>query len=398
MKSFGLWYRMYQEKGPEYPKEGARTGADQENGHLKENGASSGKTDNTPEFSLHVNFWSLEDIKVKDCLNNKKKTKENIKNPCLDIGLKIKGYAKLDYVTFYCPFSLDAVSDLSKKLETKNNANIIFNSDCEIETKDSYTIVNISEHEETLLIFPLEQVIKNVYQVEKEESRGTQITFQFQKFYTYVKEVEKLKDLDTIYIRFRIESTALKKYFYFDSEPLNKSFESAFSGTRIIDFKVNEKRNIDEKIRAEIIVNKQEWVIFHDVHFLVMVPSSYDLVSFYKETMTCRELEEDLWDDYLGAHIDFTSGHVLAYHWKEKASSGKGCEAFACLVKVNYSRAKKETIFLYALSVVALGVLSSMLVTGLNALWPADKIWFWVFGLGGFSIAILFVIWRGKKY
>ena len=73
--------------------------------------------ENIPQFSLHVNFWSLEDIK----------TKENINTPFLDIGIKIKNYKQLDHITFYCPFYLDkkGIVDLSEKLASKNNASII---------------------------------------------------------------------------------------------------------------------------------------------------------------------------------------------------------------------------------------------------------------------------------
>lgn len=65
----------------------------------------------------------------------------------------------------------------------------------------------------------------------------------------------------------RINNVNLRNHIYFDSEPLNKSFESAFSGTRIIDFKVNEKRNIPDSVRTEIIVRKEEWAIFKNIHF-----------------------------------------------------------------------------------------------------------------------------------
>lgn len=396
MKSFGLWYQLSEiTSNNKYEIETTVNQIED-----KKNSESEVE-DKEPQYSLHVNFWSLEDIRIKDIANNKNSLKEHLKTPYLDIGIKIKDYSKLDSVTFYCPFvlKLEEMFDLSPKLGTKNNASIIFNSDCEIETKDSYAIVNISEYNEKLLVFPLEQVIKDVFQIKRDERNdGTYLIFKFRNFHEYVKGVEKLGELDTIYIRFRIESSSLKKHIYFDSEPLNKSFESAFSGTRIIDFKVNEKRNIDEKIRAEIIMRKQEWVTFKDIHFLIMVPSSYDLTSFYKKTMTCRELEENLWDDYLGAHIDFASGHVLAYHWKDKAIERKVCEDFACLVKVNYSRAKKETIFLYALSVVALGVLSSMIVTGLNEYWPNNNIYFWIIGLGFVFFSIIIIICCGKKF
>lgn len=358
MKSFGLWYQKIKESDNEVETD----------------------NENIPQFSLHVNFWSLEDIK----------TKENINTPFLDIGIKIKNYKQLDHITFYCPFYLDkkGIVDLSEKLASKNNASIIFNSDCEIQTKDSYTIIEIAEHKEQLLIFPLNQMIDDVCQIQNDYEKGTKIVFEFKKFHEYVKSVDKLNHLNSIYIRFRIKDATLKQHIYFDSELLNKSFESAFSGTRIIDFKVNEKRNIDENVRAEIIVNNQEWATFKDIHFLVMVPSSYDLTSFFKETMTCRELEEGLWNHYLDTEIDFSKGHVLAYHWKDKEKSSKKCEDFACLVKVNYSRAKVSTIIIYMLGVIALGIVSSMIVTSLAQKFGALT---WKYLLGG-GVPVVFII------
>lgn len=331
MKSFGMWYQG-------------------------QNGQDSEKE--IPEFDLHVNFWSLEDIK----------TNSDVKEPYLDIGIKITNYKRLKCLTFFCPFEVDAngIRDLSEKVSMKDNANIIFNDDCEIETKDNYTIIQLP-NEEKLLAFPLFTGIKDVCKVEKStDCGGTKIVFDFQKFHDYVKEVEKLKDLQTIYIRFRIEYVELRDHIYFDSEPLNKSFESAFSGTRIIDFKVNEKRNIPDSIRTEIIVNREEWVVFRNIHFLAMMPSSYNLTSLCEERMTCRELEPELWDDYLGTEIDFSKGHVLAYHWRKKSKPDKLIEDFSCLMKVDYSKTKLVTITAYALSVIALGMIGSLLATAVQ--------------------------------
>lgn len=345
MKSFGIWYEKYSNETATNSVEAKHAEND-----LKEIGISKEE----PQFALHVNFWSLEDIK----------TAGNIKDPYLDIGIKISNYKQVKTLVFYCPFILaqTGIQDLSDKFEKKSNANIVFNDDCEIETKDNYTIIQMSNGMK-LLAFPLFKVMKNVCNVHQvREASGTKILFDFQKFHDYVKEVEKLKEIDTIYLRFRIKDTSLGNYIYFDSEPLNKSFESAFSGTRIIDFKVNEKRNIHESVRTEIIVNKEIWTSFNNVHFLAMMPSSYDLTSFCDDGMTCRELEQELWDDYLETKIDFSKGHVLAYHWRKKDAE-KLIEDFSCLIKVNYSKTKIKTIFTYALSVIALGMMGSILAT-----------------------------------
>ena len=78
MKSFGLWYQRTncsvasrQASNSDDPQNIAKE--DQNQGPVQ------------PEFSLHVNFWSLEDIKIGPEVNNPK-------IPYLDIGIKIKQY------------------------------------------------------------------------------------------------------------------------------------------------------------------------------------------------------------------------------------------------------------------------------------------------------------------
>lgn len=354
MKSFGLWYLKDQKlENPEQP-----------------------------EFDLHVNFWSLEDYKHID----------NSTVPCLDIGIKVCKYKLIERLTFFCPFKVgeEEILDLADKMSTKNNANIIFNTDCEIHTKDNYTIIELGQ-DEHLLVFPLNQVIKDVYSIKNGEY-DTKLEFDFQNFQKYVESNSGLDKFDTIYIRFRIKGNALRHHIYFDSEPLNKSFESAFSGTRMIDFKVNEKRNIDEKVRAEIIVNHEELAKLKTVHFLLMEPSTYEVKSFDNYGMNCRELEKDLWDDYLGMSIDFSRGHILAYHWKTIDVK----EGFNCLVKINYSKTKPLTIMVYAMIVVALGIISSAGVTAVTILWPGSLLAIFCIIIFGITLIAL-GIFMGKQ-
>ena len=73
MKSFGLWYQ-------EVSKETSLEKVEKDE-LLK-------TVENKPQFSLHVNFWSLEDVKLKS-----PKSSRTIKTPILDIGIKIKNYS-----------------------------------------------------------------------------------------------------------------------------------------------------------------------------------------------------------------------------------------------------------------------------------------------------------------
>lgn len=40
------------------------------------------------------------------------------------------------------------IRDLSDRMSVKNNANIIFNADCEIHTKDNYTILELEKEKQ----------------------------------------------------------------------------------------------------------------------------------------------------------------------------------------------------------------------------------------------------------
>lgn len=322
MKSFGLWYQK-----------------------------NDGENLEKPLFSLHVNFWS-ESIKTK---RNKKRS------PYLDIGIKVSNYRNIKNVTFQCPFiiSQSQLADLSDKLSKKSNANLIFNKDAEMATKDNYSLVKLegdnTDQGEVLLIFPLEQSIGEVYEIQNVGER-TNIVFDFSDFVKYIDSKDALKKIKTLYIRFRIKANTLMNAIYFDSEPLNKSFDSAFSGTRIIDFKINEKRNLDESSVTKMEMNGQNWAEMDKIHLLIMEPSAYDVESFSTYQMTCRELEGKLWDDYLGEEIDLTKGHILAYHWK-------AANVFSCLIKVRYSRAKISTISAYILIAISIGILGSLAVS-----------------------------------
>ncbi len=363
MQSFGLWY----------------------NRRMQEESSQFGEVD----FSLHINFWFLEDIPR---LNNK------MKYPYIDIGIKIKNYKNVDSLIFNCPFEIskENIVDLSKKMSTKSNATIVFNDDCEITTINSYTCVTFSD-ESKVLLFLMGEIIDDTYKLDIINGNSS-IIFDFTKFHKFVIKDETLNSINDLYIRFRIKDVDLKDKIYFDSEPLNKSFESAFSGTRILDFKINEKRNIDERLQAKMVVEEQHWAEFSKVHFLVMEPSSYDLTSFSNYYMSCRELEEGMWDDYLDTSIDFSKGHVLAYHWKASMEKDdtKKIKDFSCFAKISYSKMRYLSIASFIIMAIALGVLGDAFSSLFGSL-PNISTYTWAIQfLGG--IGIFFVGWiMGKK-
>ena len=237
MESFGCWYKL----------------EENENTSAEDISSTNLICQNPSGFDLHVNFWFLGDI-----------LKHKIKTPYLDIGIKITDYRKLANLIFSFPFQVSTrnIMDLAPMMSTKNNASIVFNEECEIETKSEYTIIQIPKKENTdkLLIFPLNQAVEHIYELTDYENKSY-ITIKFDTFKKYVNTNSDLTQYNDIYIRFRLKDINLQNILYFDSEPFNKSLDSAFSGTRVLDFKINEKRNIDKNIRARMDIQEESKIL-----------------------------------------------------------------------------------------------------------------------------------------
>jgi hypothetical protein len=93
-----------------------------------------------------------------------------------------------------------------------------------------------------------------------------------------------------------------------------------------------------------------------------MEPSSHIVDVLSKQKYTCRNLETGIWNDYLENTISYGSDGMLAYHLKENEDAPD----FACLIRVNYSKAKKITIFIYCICVILLGMIGSLLATAIS--------------------------------
>ena len=104
--------------------------------------------------------------------------------------------------------------DLASKMSVKNNASIVFNEECEIETQKEYTLIWIPKKGKTdgkkLLIFPLEQTVENIYELIDYKEKSY-ITVKFDEFRTYLKNSNSdLEQYSDIYIRFRIQNIDLQ--------------------------------------------------------------------------------------------------------------------------------------------------------------------------------------------
>ncbi len=373
MDSFGVWYKSedVEENNKNRTSEVDDTKKDnskqenaksQINEEQKEDKKNFKKEMQSFEAELNINLWSK--LKV----NNYQK-----EQTYLDIGFKIKKYKKIKELIFLCPFVLnkDNIEDLSEKMAVKKNANLIFNNDCEIESRDSYTIINNNEKDETLLVYPFEQAVENVIDIQPVIGNNYKLIIKFDEFKKYINErknegkikdgksnnCKELDEIEDLYIRFRINSIELKDKLFYDVDPINKIFQSGFVSTQIIDFKLNNKRNLDDKILARAVKKNERVVDFKMIHFLLMEPSNSDVIYISNDKVICRNLEIGEWDDYLKSK---QIKDMLVYHWKSIKETDLENTEFNQLVKINYSKTNIKIILLYIVGVIVFGSIGSL--------------------------------------
>lgn len=310
-----------------------------------------------PEVDLHFNFWKLR-LKLKKyeeffCAPQY----DNKYGYFLDIGLKVRKIDLVSAILINVPFKINPgdIKDLGKRLHSNGLLiNAIFNEDFELKIKAQSKILEVTniENKESFSIYALDEkndleIIENRY-----KDDGTII-----KINTH--DITPSNAKKEVYFRIRLETPLIKNFRYI-YQPRNSFFQSAFSNTEVVDFRVNEKRNINPSLLEDI--EKEGPFTISKIHFLLLRSARDSYVFSHKPVDSCRGLEKNLWGEYIG------NGHknvdnIIAYHWKEK---GKGIISFNSLVKMRFDKNNIFTIAIYILIIIALNVTANYLTAYLR--------------------------------
>jgi hypothetical protein len=123
---------------------------------------------------------------------------------------------------------------------------------------------------------------------------------------------------------------------------------------------MNEKRNYHPSL-SEIINQNNEFKI-EKIHFLLLRNSTEDFKSTHIDA-SCRELEPELWQNYIG--VDYNIDNVIAYHWFKKKKEDKWVDSFNTLIKMKYHKCNFKTLLAYFLMLgflsISFNIISSYL-------------------------------------
>lgn len=278
------------------------------------------------DVELHFNFWKIPNG-----------TKEH--NKFLDIGIKLDDTSNIDTLNLYFPYEVtknDFKDIVSKFIDDAGLVSAIFNENYKVTsdaTKKSYEI-NDSKND---FVFTVYKISENDLEFQSNKHGGTII------------KIKILKQNKKTYYRFRLKGDYINSLSTI-SKPTNSILESAFSEIEMIDFRVNEIRDLNhdliEEIKTEVLLKIKKQ------HFFFICSNDEEVIGNHQPFISCRNLENYRWDKYVDLSDKNKDNVYLAYHWKENDK-----ESVSTLIKTKYERNNWKTIAKYFAIALIIAVL-----------------------------------------
>jgi hypothetical protein len=303
-------------------------------------------TGTVPEIDLHINHWKLKfkrNFFVRKLRSLSSKTLGKLSSKFvfhnsdyfMDIGMKISKGQNIKNVCIYvpCDFSDKSklIEDIGHKLVNKRLVTAVFNEPYNTTTGDSKYFTVTEGNSPLFNIYMLD--VSNDIKIEKQFG-GTVIKFAFKNF-----------NIPTYY-RIRLKAPYVTNLSYV-FKPSTYFLESAYSSIEIIDFRINDSRNLNLSL-LEHIASHYKFNI-RLVHYFVMrnIKDEY-IVSNY-QLSSVRQLEDDTWTSYINEN-EYIYEKSFAYHLKRKAEEKepvKYIEDFSAVIKYRFEDSKLLKYFLY---------------------------------------------------
>jgi len=306
------------------------------------------------DIVLHINLWRL---------NKKNKGKEGPYKNFLDIGIKILEPSNVANIRIFLPFRVGkgVIEDLGYLFEGNDKlVAAVFNEDfkarpTEVQSK-TLEVVN-DENDVQFYIYMIDK--KNDISMLRKNYGGSVIDI----------KLNSGAEIKPLYYRIRINTNKLEG-FSTRYKPESQWLDSHATHTELIDFRINEKRNLDRTLLEDM--RKGGEVRFETVDYFVMREFRYDYVSSHTEMYRSRRLEEDLWDSYVGS--DCKCDKIIAYHWKWPVAPEVAVPGFNAFVKYRFLTSDIKTRIRFCLFLLLIGFIGGLMATLLMKLigiwWP----------------------------
>ncbi len=274
------------------------------------------------DIELHFNLWKIP--------NGSKNA-----HKFLDIGLKLLNTININCLKIYFPTNIifsDFEDIVGKFIDKPDLVSAIFNENYSVKLGTTSKFNEIRDINNNFIF--------NIY-----KSSITDLNFE-NNFGGTIVTINLPKQENTIYLRYRVKGKFINSLSTI-SKPTNAILESAFSEIEMLDFRVNEIRDLNLSLLESI--NKSLFKI-KKMHFFFICSNDEEVVGNHQPFLSCRNLENYRWNNYVA--LPNTAKEIyLAYHWKEKDK-----ESVSILIKSKYERNNVKTIFIYAIFALVIAV------------------------------------------
>lgn len=280
--------------------------------------------ESSEELELHFNFW-----KIPNGANKSSKF--------LDIGIKLSNTENIEFLKIYFPTKIkdsDFEDIVDKFIGKVDLVSAIFN--------ENYKVISTA----TSKSFEIKDVENNfVFNIYK--SSKSDLKFE-QKHDGTIVNINIPNQNQKTYFRFRIKGDFINSLSDI-STPTNSILESAFSEIEMIDFRVNEIRDLNHDLLEQIKLER--FLKIKKQHFFFICSKDEELIGNHQPFLSCRNLENYRWDDYVDIP-NIKNKAYLAYHWKEK-----DVESASTLIKTKYEKNNWKTILKYTIFALIMAVI-----------------------------------------
>ncbi|EOX1290286.1 hypothetical protein RDG66_11370 [Vibrio cholerae] len=325
---------------------------------------------------LHINYWVLPN--------------DNINY--LDIGVKLTNessdeniFSKIQNIVFYLPFEkkyIEYDSELGNVVCSDHELlSAIFNSyvtETSSVTGSGIHYISLPDDKKMNFYTQIDQENGDgvqgvkINELNDKKEKGVQITFPMVLFNN-----KNSSDIP-MYFRFRIkilDNKAVNKISNV-TKPTSPTILGDFSRIEVIDFRINEARNLPYKIRKKVI----DFQSINVIHFFLIREATSEFKVSHSDYIRCRLLETELWDKYLG--LKDTKSKKLIYHWKQKTSGYKSkknnnpsseefINHFSAFAKFSSNTIPKRAAGFVLLLSILIGIISGLAT---NYIWSSKNI------------------------
>lgn len=268
------------------------------------------------DVELHFNFWKIP---------NGTKTHHKF----LDIGIKLDNTENVKALNIYFPKEI-TISDfediVSKFIDKADLVSAIFNENYKVISDGTMKSYEITDSKNNFVFTIYKTSVSDLEY--RRANNGT------------IVSIKVLRQSKKSYYRFRLKGNYIESLSTI-SKPTNAILESAFSEIEMIDFRVNEIRDLNqdllETIRGEVFLKIRKQ------HFFFICSNEEEVIGNHQPFISCRNLENYRWNNYVDLP-NKENNVFLAYHWKENDK-----ESVSTLIKTKYEKNNWRTIGKYFL-------------------------------------------------